>query len=238
MVAGKNKEGQQGGGPLKKVKKGKADDFVTDKQARRGKDEPKDLMILVGKMSLQSAQAIRDLSSVNLETSLAKSDLESIKQGREAGQNYSEPVKNNKEHTLGPPFIHILLASLPALAKDERVGAKNQQMISEYIKFSETANLETMCDHVKLFRVSKTYRSDRVKIQFAFAEKIVVYKEEQEGKEAAAEMVVDPPDLGALVRSIAMAMKSVGMERKQGRAPAGEFERLTSKGLNMLEDEL
>eukprot|EP00972_Heterocapsa_arctica_P057452 8476991-Heterocapsa_arctica.AAC.1 len=59
-------------------------------------------MVLVGKLSLQNAQGMRDLTSVNMETFLAKSDLECIKKGKEAGQQYSEMVKGNKEHTLGP----------------------------------------------------------------------------------------------------------------------------------------
>ena len=240
-LAIRGREEQQGGPPHKKTKKGKADDLVEGKHvARRAKDEIKELMILVSKISLQNAQALRDLSSINLETFLAKSDLESVKRGKEAGQHYSEIVKNNKEHTMGPPFIHILLASLPALASDEKVGAKHREKIKEYLKFSDSANLETMCDHVKLFRISKTYRSDRVKIQFAFGGKIVVYKEEEQQAAAATSdaMAVEPPDLESLVKSIIMAMKSVGMERKQGRAPAGELERLISKGLNMLDEEL
>eukprot|EP00972_Heterocapsa_arctica_P099920 14736669-Heterocapsa_arctica.AAC.1 len=61
-------------------------------------------MVLVGKLSLQNAQGMRDLGSINMETFLGKGDLECIKKGKEAGQHYSDMFKGNKEHTLGPPF--------------------------------------------------------------------------------------------------------------------------------------
>eukprot|EP00972_Heterocapsa_arctica_P095585 14096375-Heterocapsa_arctica.AAC.1 len=114
-------------------------------------------------------------------------------------------VKGNKEHTLGPPFVHILLASLPELAKNAKVGAKHQRKITEYMEFAEKANLETMCDHIKLFRISKTYRSDTVKVQFAFTEKISIYKEEEVGATPMEEVF---PEMREVQASIIMAMKS------------------------------
>eukprot|EP00972_Heterocapsa_arctica_P043101 6355605-Heterocapsa_arctica.AAC.1 len=90
-------------------------------------------MVLVGKLSLQNAQGMMDLSSISMETFLAKADLECVKKGKEAGQYYSEMVKGNKEYTLGPPFVHILLASLPELAKNTKVATKHQNNITEYM---------------------------------------------------------------------------------------------------------
>eukprot|EP00972_Heterocapsa_arctica_P020844 3071502-Heterocapsa_arctica.AAC.1 len=92
--------------------------------------------------------------------------------------------EGNKEHLLGPPaFVHIFRAILPELAKNEKVSRENQKKITEYM---EKVSTEAMSDHINMFKISKTYRSDSVLVQFSFGK--YIYKEE----ERATHMEVPP----------------------------------------------
>eukprot|EP00972_Heterocapsa_arctica_P052690 7755043-Heterocapsa_arctica.AAC.1 len=148
---------------------------------------------------------------------------ECIKRGKEAGQRYSmRKYEGNKEHTRGPPvFVHIFKAVLPELAKHEKVSRENQKNITEYMGKVST---EAMCDHIKMFKISKTFRSDIVTVQFAFGK--YIYNEEERvppwrrppwrvSGDTSWSQPAKALRLAEVQASIIMALNSVGVKKSK-----------------------
>ena len=209
------------------------------KSRQEKNDAVRSLVMLMAKLCLQNTQLLRDLSSVVVQTFMFKSDNEVMEAGRAAGTAYSEQVKD-KEHTLGPPFPHIFVACLEVLSDMSKLGAKTRDKLKAYMKWSghPKTGVEEMCSHVKLFRISRTYRKDRLKLQVAFADRQPeVDSKDDDLAEGLSEAPPAPPNMMEFNRSFLKAIRGAGGEQKQGRAPAGELERLISKGFQQLDDD-
>ena len=84
--------------------------------------------VAICKLSLQSAQQVRQLAAACWSTFLIVSSASLVKACSAAGQAYNQAVKQKgKGHKLGSPHLHVLLALVEDTASDAKTPAELQQ---------------------------------------------------------------------------------------------------------------
>ena len=140
------------------------------------------------KLSLQTAQQVREHSGVLLTTFLMPSTLSPIQSSLEKGQQYSQAVQalpKGESHSYGPPHVHKLLAFLPALHKKL---LQNQEMedkemlpkLGHLITVLEAMTMDNLQQLILVFRHKEAYFNQKTskgvpmtKLTTCFADKEV-----------------------------------------------------------------
>ena len=84
-----------------------------DEEGEDEDEENSHWAIPLHKLTLNTAQKMREVEAALLTTYIISPDHELVVRGKQAGGDYDKQVqKDKKGHELGPPFIHIFMASL------------------------------------------------------------------------------------------------------------------------------
>ena len=196
-------------------------------QQQNQQDNQAEAMELLMKISLSNSQQVRDSNSVVMTVHLLKS-CPSLVKAQEAGQTYSEQVKKaGKDHSLGPPHPHKLVAfletSIPNLPEGEE-KVQSQAWLSAMVQEKEPSLTLGFCP---FFKIKTTFSKEQVeprtyKIQSAFS------------KETTTVMGNTPVCPFRLWQYI---MVHLGAESKMGNAPATNLERQVQDRLTGLQQQ-
>ena len=83
-----------------------------------------------------------------------------------------DAIYGKTEHMFGPPYPHMFIACLEELAVRKTLGKKARRVLSVYCRWanSDKITVEHMCQHVKLFSISKAQRQGGVRLRVALSD--------------------------------------------------------------------
>ena len=188
-------------------------------EEEEAEDDP--LLVAVTKLTLQNKQESRQFASSLWDTFLGNNSVSPIVASQKAGKQYAAAVKDQgKQHKLGSPHIHIIMAFFEALAKEEAA--------SQLLKLTAAKMDQDGPDFIQqlfpYFRVTPTYKPEICKIQFMM-HPLAVWKLDTETSDNTVLT-------GKIRAELHDYLKAVGFVRKDGAAPKGELERVVQRLLN------
>lgn len=182
--------------------KGKSRDKIEAvKTAKKNMGSFFPLFQIMMKLSLNNAQNVREHSSALFDLVIIDSTCEPIIAMKDAGRQYALACrKAGKDHTYGPPFLHLfnaLLTSLCTLAN--KIGQANHGKISPYAEIFGDFETNEACDILKTCKLDRAFSSSVVKLYLCF------------------------PSC-PIRKEVLAALEQLGGKRKFGRAPIGAME--------------
>ena len=188
-------------------------------EAKSWQQGQKQIWGMMMRQTLRSAQQMRELQSTLFDVFLVPEDTPVVLAMQEQTSMYSEAVKNQKNHNLGPPHVWAMGGMLRSFkdvapnSMDQPINLTqglHQEIVKAHDEYAEYT-LEKKCDLVLVCKVEKVFQKGKKKITLCLR------------NQAFREMIMQ-------------ACKGIDqMELKQGRAPSTFLEREIQTVLEAME---
>ena len=176
---------------------------------------------------LSVSNRLKDLEACSYYTHFLPTESDLFQAQNQSIQAYMALVQEEgKEHTRGPPYIHVARATLTYLAASEELKAKSGMapiviVIEAYLKEFEAMPLDEAGDDIGHMRIVKAYDNNFKKMQFHMPKIVKV------GEKTTS-----------LASCVSRLLTSLGYKRKHGKAPAGFLDNQLSSQIETLKQQL
>jgi hypothetical protein len=192
------------------AKRGRGDRAEGSKK-KTTKDKLDKLVEAVARLSLANTQAIQELQAATFRTYLVPANKKSVKASKKTIKQYIEIVqKEGPEHKRGPIHVQAAMGFLEGML-EETTDEDDKKQLEDWAKGLEAEEMVDVCEVVTVFRVTKTFKSDTMKVQ----------------------MQIHDSDIMKLWHTTLLKQ---GAKLKLGTSPKTELQRTIQKALDQLND--
>jgi hypothetical protein len=179
------------------------------------RDLLKELVKVLAALSIANARDMRELTGTIFHCFIFPEQHGLVKAMVETGKKYHEKIKDNKKnHNEGPPFLHVWVAVINYLAKDQegKLKESDKQILVQYWNEAVKKPREDLELEIKHCRAKPTYDKKFYKISFAVA-----------------------CTGGDFEKALLSSMETLGGIKKIGPPPAGHLEREAQRLLERMQ---